>query len=171
MLASVAAMLLIAPASHAVERARNGFFLTGSATRVDAGKKDYTLVHEMREIPRTKTKRGVIDADVDKRFVLRLHRDLPCASVKSSLRDGFSRNAFANANKISQVVDTCSGTTLKAGAQVVIAYKASTKTTTFWVEGMGRTTVVGIDFMKAVWSVWMGNVAQPKLGESLVARL
>ncbi len=28
-----------------------------------------------------------------------------------------------------------------------------------------------LDFMKAVWSVWLGNADQPQLGEALVARL
>ncbi len=174
LLAVLTACALIAPSAQALEPRRNGWFVTGSATRLDGADgrtKDYTLVHEMRVLPRAKTKRAVIDAEVDKRFTWRLHRALPCAAVKTSLRDGFARNAFTNTAKISQIANTCSGPTLKAGAQVVIAYAASTRTTTFWVEGMGTASVVGTDFMKAVWSLWLGNVSQPKLGESLVARL
>jgi hypothetical protein len=36
---------------------------------------------------------------------------------------------------------------------------------------MGTTSVVGADFMRAVWSLWLGNVDQPRLAEAIVARL
>ena len=165
------ACLLVAPSSQAVEPSRGGWYLTGSATKVTASVKDYTLLHEMKALPAVKTKRGVIDADVDKRFSWRLHRDLSCATLKAALRDGFRRNAYTTSATITTFVNACSGTTLKARSTVVIRYVAATKTTTLSVSGMGTTSVVGVDFMRAVWSLWLGNVDQPRLGEALVARL
>jgi len=100
----------------------------------------------MKALPAVKTKRGVIDADVDKRFSWRLHRDLSCATLKAALRDGFRRNAYTTSATITTFVNACSGPTLKARSTVVIRYVAATKTTTLSVSGMGTTSVVGVDF-------------------------
>jgi hypothetical protein len=32
-------------------------------------------------------------------------------------------------------------------------------------------TVDGVDFMKAVWSIWLGKIDQPKLGDQLISQL
>lgn len=172
------ACLTVAASTPAFERPRSGWYLTGSAAKAvspgGAGvkpAKDYTITHEMRGLPAAKTKRGVIDADVDKRFTWHVHRDIPCAALKTALRVGFSRNAYATAAKITPFVDVCAGPTLKARSTVVISYAAATKTTTVWMQGLGTATLGGVDFMKAVWSVWLGNVDQAQLGEALVARL
>ncbi len=171
--ASAAALLgclLIAPPAPAVQPSRDGWFLTGSATK-GAASKDYTLVHEMRALPALKTRRGVIDADVDKRFVWHVRRDLPCAGLKAALRADFARNAYTRSAEITPFVNACSGPTLRARSRVVIRYVAATKTTSVSMQGMGTASVVGLDFMKAVWSLWLGDVDSPKLAAALVARL
>jgi hypothetical protein len=128
----------------------------------------------MKELPAAKTRRGVIDADVDKRFTLHTHRDIPCTELKASLRGGFARNGYSATAKIQPFVDVCTGT-LKAKSTVVIAYTAATKTTRVWMKtganASATTTVPGLDFMRATWSVWLGNVEAPRPAESLVARL
>ncbi len=86
----------------------------------------------------------------------------------------FTRNAYTADAKIAAFVDVCTGT-LKARSTVVIVYTAATKTTRVWMKtdapAPATTTVPGVDFMKAVWSVWLGNVERPELGDALVARL
>ena len=42
---------------------------------------------------------------------------------------------------------------------------------TFWEQNGGTTTVAGIDFMKATWKVWLGNIDPPSLGDRLIANL
>jgi hypothetical protein len=188
--------LTASPDALAFERPRTGWYLTGSTPRSvtpaptgSSGSsaaasakppKDYTITHEMKALPAAKTRRGVIDADVDKRFTLHAHRDIPCTELKAALRAGFARNATtitpsANA-KLQPFVDVCVGT-LKAKSTVVIAYNAATKTTLVWMKTGASTsapataTAPGLDFMKAVWSVWLGNVEAPRTADSLVARL
>lgn len=185
--------LTASPDALAFERPRTGWYLTGSTPRsitpAPSGSsaaasakplKDYTITHEMKALPAAKTRRGVIDADVDKRFTLHAHRDIPCTELKAALRAGFARNATtitpsANA-KLQPFVDVCVGT-LKAKSTVVIAYNATTKTTLVWMKtgasasAPATATAPGLDFMKAVWSVWLGNVEPPRTADSLVARL
>ena len=82
---------LLATDAHAFERPRTGWYVTGSTPRsvtpapASAAKppKDYTITHEMKALPAAKTRRGVIDADVDKRFTLHAHRDISCAAERS----------------------------------------------------------------------------------------
>jgi hypothetical protein len=191
--AGLAFASLLGSDAHAFERPRTGWYLTGSTPRsvtpAPSGSsaaasakppKDYTITHEMKALPAAKTRRGVIDADVDKRFTLHAHRDIPCAELKAALRGGFARNATtitpsANA-KLQPFLDVCVGT-LKAKSTVVIAYNAATKTTLVWMKtgaaasAPTTATAPGLDFMKAVWSVWLGNVEAPRTADSLVARL
>ena len=60
---------------------------------------------------------------------------------------------------------------MKEKSSVVITYNATAKTTTIWMQGMGSATIPGVDFMKAVWSLWFGNIDQPKLGDQLISKM
>jgi hypothetical protein len=60
---------------------------------------------------------------------------------------------------------------LKEGAKVNIVYDADKKSTTVSVGGGGSATVAGVDFMKAVWSIWLGKIDQPKMGDQLISKL
>jgi hypothetical protein len=39
------------------------------------------------------------------------------------------------------------------------------------VQGQGAASVDGVDFMKAVWSIWFGKIDQPSLGDQLISRI
>ena len=58
---------------------------------------------------------------------------------------------------------------------VVISYNATTKKVTIWVQSAGpkgtSATIGGVDFMKAVWSIWLGKIDQPSMGDQLIAKL
>ena len=54
--------------------------------------------------------------------------------------------------------------------KVTIVYDAAKKTTTITAPG-GSATVEGVEFMKAVWSLWFGKIDQPKLGDQLIQKL
>ena len=52
-----------------------------------------------------------------------------------------------------------------------ITYDSAAKTTTFWEQNGGSATVAGVDFMKATWRVWFGNIDPPSIGDRLIANL
>lgn len=39
------------------------------------------------------------------------------------------------------------------------------------IQGMGSATIGGVDFMKAVWSLWFGKIDQPRLGDDLMSKM
>jgi hypothetical protein len=53
----------------------------------------------------------------------------------------------------------------------VISYSATAKNVTIWVQGAGSATIAGADFMKAVWSIWLGKIDQPSMGDQLISKL
>lgn len=60
---------------------------------------------------------------------------------------------------------------IKENSAVVISYNAKAKNVTIWVQGGGSATIAGDDFMKAVWSIWLGKIDQPSMGDQLIAKL
>jgi len=42
---------------------------------------------------------------------------------------------------------------------------------TVTVQGGGTATIPGVDFMKAVWSIWFGKIDQPALGDALIRNI
>ncbi len=151
-----------------------GYTLTG--TGVGAGTaalsnvEVYRLSHYMEQLPATKSKQAVIEMDTAKKFVMTMLRDLDRESAVSMLRDAYARNGYSDAEKMRQFSAALTGD-LRAGSEITIEYNPERKTTTVTVGGGGTATVAGLDFMKATWSIWFGNTAQPKLGDELIARL
>ncbi len=174
-LVALAALLTVASAAFGLERGGNGWYQTGSGVRVKSiafiSVKVYAISHEMKELPASKSKQAVIDADVDKRFTWQLLRDLPCEKIKGAMRDAFALNGYADGGKIAQYTAACNKEEIPEKAGISISYNAQTKKTTIWIQGAGSATIDGVDFMKAVWSCWFGKIDQPSLGDQLIARL
>jgi len=147
---------------------------TGTGTRVKTvvfvDVNVYKISHFMKQIPEAKSKRAVIDADVDKKFQWTMLRDVDHEKVVSTLKDAFALNGYSDSGKINKFVSAFSAE-LKENARVTIVYDAAKKATTVSVGGGGSSTVEGVDFMKAVWSIWLGKIDQPKLGDALVSKL
>ncbi|WP_437518579.1 chalcone isomerase family protein [Sorangium sp. So ce1099] len=59
---------------------------------------------------------------------------------------------------------------MKEGSRVTLQYDPEKKSTTALV-GSSSASVAGVAFMKAVWSIWLGKIDQPKLGDQLIGRL
>ncbi|XXX74905.1 chalcone isomerase family protein [Sorangium sp. So ce134] len=59
---------------------------------------------------------------------------------------------------------------LKEGSRVTLQYDPEKKSTTALVGG-GSATVAGADFMRAVWSIWLGKIDPPTLGDQRIGRL
>lgn len=148
--------------------------LTGSSIRVKTvalfDVNVYAISHYMKKPLPPKAKAQVINADVSKRFVWKMLRDVDNEKIHNALKDAFAMNGYTDAAKIKQFLAAFSAE-LKEDAIVTITYNADKKATTVTVGGGGTATVEGIDFMKGVWRIWFGKIDQPKMGDELISKL
>jgi hypothetical protein len=168
-LAALTAVLLAVTGAFA-----DDYTLTGTAIRVKTiafvDIKVYEISHYMKSPPSPKSKQAVIDADVDKKFVWKMLRDVDKEKIQNALKDAFAMNGYTDGGKISAFMSAFSGD-LKENANVTISYDSAKKETTAKVGGGGSATVAGADFMKAVWSIWFGKIDQPSLGDQLISKI
>lgn len=118
-------------------------------------------------------KKAMIDANVPKKFVWTVKRDLPQEKVQAAIKDGFSMNGYANQGKIDKYLAAFAGE-LKEGSKVTIEYTpgmASDAGVTKVTTGVGSASIDGADFMKGVWSIWFGKIDPPSLGDKLVSKI
>jgi hypothetical protein len=133
--------------------------------------KVYSIRHDMKEKPATKSKQAMIDADVDKKFTCVMLRDVDSKKIQNALRDAFKMNGFTDGGRIEQFVGAFNKEEMKEKSSWVISYNAAAKSVTIWVQGAGSATIAGQDFMKAVWSIWFGKIDQPSIGDHLMSRI
>ncbi len=167
--AAFAAMLLATMSAWA----DGDWKLTGSGIRVKTiaiiDVNVYAISHYMKELPATKSKQAVIDADVAKKFVWTMKRDVDNEKISNALKEAFAMNGYTDAGKISAFIGAFKSE-LKEKAAVTIVYDAEKKETTVKTDS-GSATVAGVDFMKAVWSIWFAKIDQPKLGDALISQM
>lgn len=168
-LAAIAAMVVLTGTAIAAD-----WIHTGSGVRVKTilivDVNVYSISHFMQERPAEKSKKAVIDADVNKKFECKMMRDLEGEKLKNALKEAYAKNNYTDKAKIGKVLGAFSGD-LKEGQKFSIKYDAAAKTTTITVDGQGSVTVDGVDFMKGTWSIWFGNIDQKKLGDQLISKL
>ncbi len=168
------AVLALAPSAFALERGATGWFHTGDSIR----KKKvlvkwfdvYAIGHDMKELPPAKSKQAVIDLDVGKRFTWKMLRDVGNEKIQDALKEAFDMNGYKDGGKIGQFVSAFKSE-IKENQYVVITYDSDKKTTTIQVQGQGTVSVPGVDFMKAVWSIWFGKIDQGSLGDDLISKI
>ncbi len=131
--------------------------------------KVYEISHYMKTPPATKSKQAVIDADVGKKFVWKMLRDVDKEKIQSALKDAFAMNGYGDQGKIGQFIGAFKSE-LKEKSTVTIVYDSGAKAVTV-NSGSGSATIGGVDFMKAVWSIWFGKIDQPALGDQLISQL
>jgi hypothetical protein len=160
--------------SFGLEPDKSGWYNTGNGVRTKSvaflSVKVYAIRHDMKQLPPQKSKRAVIDADVDKRFTWRMLRDVDAEKIQNALKEAYAMNGYGDAGKIAQFLGALNRE-LKEGTYVTIAYNAASKTTSLTVSGGGSASVVGVDFMRATWSIWFGKIDQPSLGDQMIANL
>jgi Chalcone isomerase-like len=163
-----------ARAAWALERGADGWFHTGDGVRVKrvlfASFEVFSISHDMKDLPATKSKRAVIELDTDKRFTWRMLRDVEAEKIETTIREAFAANGCADASKIGPYLAAFSGDR-KKGQVVTIVYDSTSQAVTVTVQGGGTATIAGVDFMKVVWSFWFGNNDQPALGDDLLRNL
>ncbi len=166
----VSLFVSIAPSALA-----DGWIHTGDAVRTKSvgpfTAKVYAIRHDMKDRPATKSKQAVIDADTDKKFTWRMLRDVDSSKIQKALREAFAMNGFNDAGRIGTFVGAFNKDEVKENSAVVISYTSANKTTTIWVQNGGSASVAGDDFMKAVWSIWLGKIDQPSMGDQLISLL
>jgi hypothetical protein len=165
--------LTFAESALALQPDGSGWYHTGDAVRqksVIVTVNVYQISHDMKCLPSAKSKQAVIDADCDKRFTWKMMRDVGKDKIVDAMREAYKNNNYNDQGKINQALGAFSAE-FKENAYVRITYDSTAKTTTFWEQNGGTTTVAGVDFMKATWSVWFGRIDPPSLGDRLIANL
>lgn len=170
--AALAALLFSVTLSPLGARA-DDWMLTGSGVRVKriaiVDIDVYAISHYMKQLPPAKTKQAVIEMDTGKKFVWTMKRDVDREKIQNALKDAFAMNGYGDASKTGPFIAAFNGD-LKEKSVVSIVYDADKKETTVST-GSGSATIGGVDFMKAVWSIWFGKIDQPSLGDQLIRKL
>ena len=169
------ATVAVSTAAFALEPGKDGYFHTGSGIRVKkvvlVNVKVYEVNHYMKALPDKKSKQAVVDAACDKKFVLRMLRDVDAEKMRDALSESYGRTGYADKGKIGQLLNSLS-TELKENSYLIFAYNAEQKTTMLKV-GDKTMSVAGEDFMKATWNIWFGSGIndQSGLGDQLISKL
>ena len=172
-LAAVAAVFLALVALTTGLARADDWTLTGSGIRVKTvafiDVNVYAISHYMKQLPAAKTKQAVIEMDTGKKFVWTMKRDVDHEKIQNALKEAFAMNGYGDAGKIDPFIAAFSGE-LKEKSVVSIVYDSDKKETSVST-GSGSATIGGVDFMKAVWSIWFGKIDQPNLGDQLISRI
>lgn len=168
------ATLAASTGALALEPGKDGYYHTGSGVRVKkvvlVNVKVYEVNHYMKALPDKKSKQAVVDAACDKKFVLRMLRDVDAEKMRDALTESYGRTG-ADKAKLTQLLNTIS-TELKENSYLIFAYNAEQKVTMLKV-GDKTATVPGEDFMKSTWNIWFGPGIndQSGLGDQLISKL
>ena len=160
----------------------DGMVTTGSAIRTKSigpiTVKVYSITHQMKEKPATRSKAAMIEADTDKQFVWYMQRDVDAEKIKTAMRDAFKLNGYGDSAKVEQFVGAFGKGDLveydrkkDPKPSVQISYNAASKGVTINVNGHGSATIAGPEFMKAVWSIWFGKIEPASIGDNLMSAL
>lgn len=173
-LSAIVALAVSLPAL-ALDKGADGYYLTGSATRVKKvafiSVNVYDVWNYVKELPATKSRRAVIDLDADKKIVWRMKRDVEAEKIRNALTEGYAANGYTDKAKIGQFLAAVNSD-LKENSTVTIRYDAGSKATSIAMQGGGNATVAGPEFMKATWSLWFGKMDdQPALGDALISKM
>jgi hypothetical protein len=174
LVAVVATLLTLSSKAPAAQRAADGYYRTGSAVQtashwpftIDV----FAIWHDTRQLPSTSTRQALIDLDADKRFTMEMMRDLDADKLRDGLRAGFHRNGYADDAVIDRFLAPLTGTLAK-GKAMWIFYDATEKRTRLLVDANASSSIEGVEFMRATWSIWFGNSKPSDIGDALIKDL
>lgn len=153
--------------------AQEAFTKTGEGVRVKAiafiNVSVYYIVHSMKGPLPAKNPQAIINADQDKTFWLSMMRDIDSAKIVNAIQEAYVRNGYNNAGNGQACFGVITGE-LKQNDTITIYYSSASKTVTCSYKGKSAS-VGGVDFMKATWSIWFGNIDQPALTQQLMANM
>lgn len=152
---------------------KDGWMHTGDGVRTKSVAfitvKVYAIGHDIK-CNVAHSKQAVIDADCDKRFTWRMQRDVDKEKLHNAIREAYKMNGFNDEGRINQALAAFT-TEFKENSYATITYDAAKKTTTFWQQNGGTSSLTGVDFMKATWAIWFGKIDQPSLGDALISKI
>lgn len=103
---------------------------------------------------------AAVAADEAKRTVLHfVHSRVEAEKIRAAWREGFAANAGASLSGLQERLERFSGwfdQDLLQGEQIVLTYQPGLGTEVV-VKGAVRGTIEGADFMRGLWSVWLGE--------------
>jgi hypothetical protein len=174
LLTATVAVVAMSSDAWAAQRGADGYYRTGSAIQT-ANHWPFTMDvfairHDVKQLPAVRTRQAMIDLDVDKRFSMKMLRELDADKLRGGLRDGYHRNAYTDDAVIGRFLSALTGA-LANGRAMWIVYDAGAKQTRLVVEGGATTSVDGITFMKATWSIWFGKSKPSDIGDALIKDL
>ena len=120
---------------------------------------------------RTSNASSAINQDVHKRIVMHfIYKEVTAAQLNEVWREGFA-NVPNKAAQKPNLDKLCSWmATVNSGDQIVLDYAPGTGTTVM-VKGQKKGTIAGADFMKALWTVYLGPVPPTeKLKKGMLGR-
>jgi len=149
------------------------FTTTGSGVRVKkiafVSVKVYSISHAMKEVVKEKNAAAIISAETDKKFVLKMMRDIDSEKIKNAIYEAYANNGNSNKANQEKLFSSVSGD-LEEGSVITISYSAASKTVS--VTSGGKTSsVTGSDMMQATWSIWFGKIDQASLTQSLMSQI
>lgn len=101
-----------------------------------------------------------IAADEPKRIVMHfVYSKVGAEAIREAWRDGFADNSAATLPQLNERLERFNGwfdAELLKGQQVVLTYLPG-QGTEVTVQGKVRGVIEGADFMRALWSVWLGK--------------
>jgi hypothetical protein len=120
---------------------------------------------------RTSNAQQAINQDVPKRIVMHfIYKEVTAEQLNEVWHDGFASAPNGSAMK-AQLNKLCSWmATVRTGDSIILDYVPGTGTTVT-VKGAKKGTIAGTDFMKALWSVYLGPVPPTeKLKKGMLGR-
>jgi hypothetical protein len=174
LLAATVVLVSLASDASAAQRSADGYYRTGSAIQT-ANHWPFTMDvlaigHDVKQLPPAKTRQAMIELDADKRFAMKVLRDLDADKLRAGLRDGYHRNGYTDDSVIGRFLSALQGT-LANNRAMWIVYDAGAKQTRLVVDGGATTSVDGVAFMKATWSIWFGKAKPSGIGDALIKDL
>ncbi len=112
----------------------------------------------------------MIDADVGKKFVWSMLRDVDKDKIVDALKEAFAKNGYSDQGKIGKFIPARSATSRRTARSPSSTTKAA-RTRPSPCKGSGSATINGVDFMKGVWSIWFGSIDQKSLGDQLISAI
>jgi hypothetical protein len=162
-----------APALAEVERAKDGFYHTGSATRTKAvgivKLRLYGVRHDMRCLPE-KSPAAVLKATCDRRLTLRFLRDMAGDKVREHLVSGLRKNGVTDLARYEGALAFLAND-VREGKTIELLLKDEGKTLAVDTPAGTKVFAVSLEVGRMWWSVWFGVSDQEGLADALVSGL
>jgi len=129
----------------------------------------YYIVHQVKGKMPAKDPSAIINADQDKLFSLSMMRDIDSQKIVNAIVEAYHKNGYSNDANALALFSVVTGD-LKQNDNITLVYSAASKTVSCYFKGKAAS-VGGVDFMKATWSIWFGNIDQPYLTQALMSQM